>query len=158
MTIVQHWPTHTEPLLLVKIYDAIEHVNATLFLWNFVISHYVDDCILTLNVWDRINPVLHCKYHGCWCQHPWYSISTHDIDYVEWVSSSHTRERISTTCAMSGWRNAINYNCIFMFSTKNSARKGLVRHTGTCMRSVMKSYGFLLYIAENYPCYFCKCR
>ena len=75
---------------------------------------------------DRITPVQQCKYHGCGGPSSLRRqvISSHDIDYVEDVGHGLTRGRISTTCVMSVWRNAINCRYIFMFATENFARKG----------------------------------
>ena len=76
---------------------------------------------------DRINSVQHCKYHGCWCPGSLrrQDISTHDIDYVEYVSSCLTWGRVSTTCIMSMWRNNRKCKYMFLFTLKNSACKGL---------------------------------
>ena len=51
--------------------------------------------------------VQHSQCHGCWCVDSLHrqDISTHYIGYVEYVGSCLTRERISTTCVMSVWRN-----------------------------------------------------
>ena len=92
-------------------------------LWPFCLSLNV----ITLDVGDRIILVQHNKYHGCSC--PGLSrhqdISTHDIDYAEYVSSCITWGRISTTCVMSVWRNDRTCIYIFMFPLNNSTCNGL---------------------------------
>ena len=77
---------------------------------------------------DRIILVQHIQYHRCWCpgslrrQH----ISTHDIEYIEHVSSCflYVWGRISTTFVMSIRRNYINCRYIVMFPMKHLARRG----------------------------------
>ena len=75
---------------------------------------------------DRIILVKHSQYHACWCPANARSqgISTHDVDYVELVSSCLTK-KISTTPVTSVWRNDVSCTYIFMFPKNNSARKGL---------------------------------
>ena len=76
---------------------------------------------------DQIILVQHSEYHCCWwpgslCHQ---DISTHDINYEEYVSSCLTWGKTSTTCVMSVWRNDKNCSYIFMFPVKNSACEGL---------------------------------
>ena len=79
---------------------------------------------------ERICPIQHSKYHCCWWpgslrrQH----ISTHDIDYLEWVSTCLTWGRISTTCVMTIWWNDIKCKYMFLLPLKTWARKGLTLH------------------------------
>ena len=54
-------------------------------------------------------------------------ISSHDIDYVEYVSSGLTWGRILNTYAISLWSNDIKCKCMFMFPLKNVGRKGLIQ-------------------------------
>ena len=76
---------------------------------------------------DRINSVEHSKYHSCWCPGSLrrQDISTHDIDYIEWISSCHTCGMISTTSIMSMWTDDIKRKYMFAFPPKISARKGI---------------------------------
>ena len=77
---------------------------------------------------DWINPVQHSNIMiadalpGFLCRQ---DISTHDIDYAEYVSSCLTWGRISTTCVMSMWKNGKMWIYVFLFPLKNSASKGL---------------------------------
>ena len=52
-------------------------------------------------------------------------ISSHDIDYIEYVGPSLTWGSILSTCVKSMWRNDIKCKCMFMFPQKNLAHKGL---------------------------------
>ena len=52
-------------------------------------------------------------------------ISSHDIDYIEYVRPSLAWGRILSTCVISMWRNDIKCKFMFMFPLKNVARKGL---------------------------------
>ena len=51
-------------------------------------------------------------------------ISSHDIDYVEYVGPSLTWGRILSTCVKSMWRNDIKCKYMSMFPLQNLARKG----------------------------------
>ena len=53
------------------------------------------------------------------------NISSHDIDYVEYVGSCLTWGRILSTCVISMWSNDIKCKYMFMFPLKKLARKGL---------------------------------
>ena len=70
------------------------------------------------------------QYLGCWCLSSLrrQDISSHDIDFVEYVSPGLTWERILCTCAMSMWSNDIKCKYMFMFPLKKLARKGLIFH------------------------------
>ena len=54
------------------------------------------------------------QYHGYWCPGSFrrQGISTHDINYVEYVSSCLARGRISTTYVKSVWRKGIHYTSL----------------------------------------------
>ena len=84
--------------------------------------------ILTLNV---RGPSYLCKklgqYQGCWCPGSLHcqDISSHDIDYIEYVGPSLTLGRILRTCVISMWRNDIKCKYVFLFPLKNLAPKGL---------------------------------
>ena len=52
-------------------------------------------------------------------------ISSHDIDYVEYVVPGLTWGRILGTCVISMWSNGIKCKYMFMFPLNNLARKGL---------------------------------
>ena len=75
---------------------------------------------------DRINSVQYGQYHGCWCPGSLCSqdISMHGIDYVEYVISCLTWERISATCVMSVKRNDIQCKYMFCSHWKNLSCKG----------------------------------
>ena len=69
--------------------------------------------------------ILFSYYSGrpmCWAP----CISSHDIDYIEYVGPSLTGGRIWSTCVKSMWRNDIKCKYMFMFPLKNLARKGLM--------------------------------
>ena len=70
---------------------------------------------------DQIILVQHSQWHGRW--RPGFlrgqDIGTHDIDYEEYLNSCLTRWRISTTCAMSAWRNYMNHRYIPIFPMKS---------------------------------------
>ena len=87
---------------------------------------------------DQINLVHQSKYHGCWCPGSLHhqDISTHDLDYVEKVSSCLTCGRISTTCVMSMWRIDIKWEFKYLFPLKNLAFKGL-SHGSSCFQIVV---------------------
>ena len=46
-------------------------------------------------------------------------ISSHDIDYVEYVGPGLTWRRILSTCFISMWSNDIKCKYMFMFPLKN---------------------------------------
>ena len=50
-------------------------------------------------------------------------ISSHDIDYVEYVDPGLTWGRTLSTCVISIWSNDIKCKCMFMFPLQNLARK-----------------------------------
>ena len=52
-------------------------------------------------------------------------ISSHDIDYIEYVDPSLTWGRILNTCVISTWRKYIKCKYMFMIPLKNLARQGL---------------------------------
>ena len=54
-------------------------------------------------------------------------ISSHDIDYIEYVGPSLIWGKILSTCVKSMWRNDIKCKYMFMFPQKNLARKGLIK-------------------------------
>ena len=56
-------------------------------------------------------------------------ISSHDIDYIEYVGPYLIWGRILSTCVLSMWNNDIECKYIFMFPLKNLARKGLISIT-----------------------------
>ena len=74
---------------------------------------------------DRINPVQHGKYHGCWCPHSMcrLDISNYGTEYVKQVSACLTWGRIPTI--MSVWRNGIKCICMFIFSMYILEHKGI---------------------------------
>ena len=53
-------------------------------------------------------------------------ISSHDIDFREYVGPYLIWGRILSTCVISMWRNSIKCKYMFMFTLKNLARKGLM--------------------------------
>ena len=63
--------------------------------------------IKTLNVRHRVISVWLGQYHGCLCPGSLrrQDISSHDIDYVEYVGPGLTWRRILSTCVMSIWSN-----------------------------------------------------
>ena len=82
---------------------------------------------LTLTWGDWVNSVYLGQYHGCWCSGSLrrQDISSHDIDYVEYMSPVLTCGGILSTCVKSMWSNDIKCEYMFMFPQKNLARKGL---------------------------------
>ena len=62
---------------------------------------------------------------ACWCSLRHQDISSHDIDYIEYVARSLTWRRILSTCVISMWMNDTKCKYMFMFPLKNLARKGL---------------------------------
>ena len=82
-----------------------------------------------LNPWlagDQVNSVYLGQYHGCWCPGSLrcQDISSHDIDYIEYVGP-RIRGSVLSTCVKSMWSNDINCKYMFMFPLKNLALKGL---------------------------------
>ena len=76
---------------------------------------------------DRVISVYLGQYHGCWCPGSLrrQDISSHGIDYVEYLGPGLTWGRISSTCVISMWRNDIKCKYMFMFPQKKLARRGL---------------------------------
>ena len=76
---------------------------------------------------DRVNSVYLGQYHGCWCPGSLrrQDISSHDIDYIEYVGPSRIRGSVLSTCVKSMWSNGIKCKYMFVFPLKNLARKGL---------------------------------
>ena len=69
-----------------------------------------------------------------WLLMPWLlmspgQISSHDIDYVEYVGPCLTWGRILSTCVISIWSNDIKCKYMFVFPLKNLARKELKQHS-----------------------------
>ena len=101
------------------------------FLFSFCFSknmHFAGrEYLLSRNVRGPSNIGLLDQYHGCWCPgslcHP--DISSHDIDYIEYVGPSLTWGWISSTCVKSMWRNDIKCKYMLLFPHKKLARKGL---------------------------------
>ena len=54
------------------------------------------------------------------------AISSHDIDYEEYVGPGLTWGRILSTCVMSMWSNDIKCKYMFILPLKNLARKGFI--------------------------------
>ena len=67
------------------------------------------------------------KYHGCWCPGDVRSqgISSHGIDYVEYVGPGLTWGRILSTCVISMWSNDIKCKYMLMFPLQNLAHEEL---------------------------------
>ena len=65
--------------------------------------------------------------HGCWCPGSLrrQDVSSHDIDYVEYVGPGLTWGSILSTCVISMWSNDMKCKYMFKFPLKNLARKGL---------------------------------
>ena len=80
-------------------------VTAMLTLWYNVTVCYPLTC------GDRVISVWLCQYHGCWCPGSLrrQDISSHDIDYVQYVSPGLTWGRILSTCVISMWINGLIY-------------------------------------------------
>ena len=93
--------------------------------WNVI------QYVLTLNVrGDWVISVYLGQYHGCWCPGSLrrQDISSHDIDYIEYLGPSLAWGSILSTRVISMWRNDTKCKYMFMFSLKNLARKGLILH------------------------------
>ena len=71
------------------------------------------------------------QYHGYWCSGSLrcQDISSHDIDYVEYVGPGLTWGRILSTYVITMWSNDIKCKYMFMFPLQNLARKELT-HCG----------------------------
>ena len=84
-------------------------------------------CYLPLTCGDRSISVYLGQYHGCWCPGSLrgQDISSHDIDYIEYVGPSLTWASVLSTCVKSMWGNDIKCKYMFMFPQKKLARKGL---------------------------------
>ena len=68
---------------------------------------------------------------------PKLDISSHDIDYAQYVSPRLTSGKILSTCVISMWSNDIYCKYMFMFLLKNLARKGLSRNDGQMTLNIM---------------------
>ena len=70
---------------------------------------------------------------------PGHHISSHNIDYIEYVGPSLTWGRILSTCVKSMWRNDIKCKYMFMLPVKNLACKGLkTRHVlSSCLQPII---------------------
>ena len=81
--------------------------------------------IYPLTCGDRVISVWLGQYHGCWCPGSLrrQDISSHDIDYVEYVGPGLTWEWILSSCVISMWSNDIKCKYMFMFPLNNLARK-----------------------------------
>ena len=96
--------------------------------------HSLSVLIHGINPWragDRVISVQLGQYHCCRCPGSLrrQNISSHDIDYVEYVGPGLTWGRILSTCVISMWSNDIKWKCMFMFPLKILARKELT-HCG----------------------------
>ena len=87
---------------------------------------------LTLNV--RGPSYLSLTRSISWLLMPWLlmspghcrqDISSHDIDFIEYVGPGLMWGRILSTCVISKWNNDIKCNYMFLFHLKNLACKGL---------------------------------
>ena len=91
----------------------------------------VNSDTLTLNVRGPSYLSLTRSISCYWC--PGFlrrqDISSHDIDYVEYVCPGLTWGRILSTCVIWMWSNDIKCKYMFMFSLKNLAHKGLITLT-----------------------------
>ena len=95
--------------------------------------NYISSLCVTIHIWTHNmrglnNSSFDSQYHSCWCPGSLcrQDISTHDIDYIEQVSSCLAWGRISTTCVMSVWRNYINCRYVFVFIRKNLLCEGFI--------------------------------
>ena len=68
------------------------------------------------------------QYHGCWCPGSLrrQDISSHDIDYEEYVGPGLTWGRILSTCVISMWSNDMKCKYMCMIPLKNLAHKGSI--------------------------------
>ena len=84
--------------------------------------------VLTLNVRGPSYLGWLGQCHGRWCPGSLrrLDISSHDIDYVEYVSPGLTWGRILSACVISMWSNDIKCKYMFMFPLENLSRKGLI--------------------------------
>ena len=66
---------------------------------------------------ERVISVWLGQYHGCWCPDSWrrQDISSHDIDYVEYVDPSPTWGSGLSISVKSMWRNDMKYKYMFTF-------------------------------------------
>ena len=96
---------------------------------KYEITRCVDGMARTwpLTCWDRVISVWLGQYHGCWCPGSLrcQDISSHDIDYVEYVGTGLTWGRILSICVILMWSNDMKCEYIFMFPLQNLAHKGL---------------------------------
>ena len=88
----------------------------------------IQHCPLNLNV--RGPSYLGLTRSISWLLMPWFlrrqDISSHDIDYIEYVGPSLTWGSVQSTCVKSMWRNDIKCKYMFMLPQKQFARKGLM--------------------------------
>ena len=77
---------------------------------------------------NRVISVLLGQYHGCWCPGSLrrQDISSHDIEYIEYVGPGLTWGRILSTCVISKWSNDIKCKYMFLFHLNKIACKWLV--------------------------------
>ena len=99
--------------------------------------------LLTLNV--RVPSYLG-QYHGFWCPGSLrrQDISSHDIDYIEYVGPSLTWGRILSTCVISMWMNDI------MFTLKNLACKGLMHNVPHWTCATWSNMSHSIFCSANY--------
>ena len=97
-----------------KGYTYQKHLLADCY-YNDILKYISFIIILTLNMRGPSYLCLLHQYHSCWCPGSLcrQGTSSHDIDNVEWVSPCLIWGRISTTCAISMWRNDIQCKYIF---------------------------------------------
>ena len=119
------WCQQTWPMIYTRMTRQVTHIVLVLCLCTkssfYGLLWFVAIC-QPLTCRDRINPVQHSQYCGCWfsgCLRR-QVISIPDIDYVEWVGPCLTRGSISATCVMLMRSNDIKCKCMYMFPLKNS--------------------------------------
>ena len=82
-------------------------------------------------------------------------ISSHAIDYIEYVAPSLTWGRILSTCVISMWINDTKCKYMFMFPLKKLARKGLNQNWSPILSMtvinvlICKIIEFIMYIFLN---------
>ena len=120
-----------------NIFNAITQIipvwpQVWLSLWFFKVISWKPHIVLTLNVRGPSYLGLARSISGCWCPGSLrrQDISSHDIDYIEYVGPYLTWGRILSTCVISMWRNDIKYMYMFMVTLKNLAHNGLMRDHG----------------------------
>ena len=72
---------------------------------------------------DQLISVYLGQYHGYWCPCSLrrQDISSHDIDYIEYLGPSPGWGRILSTCVILMWRNDTKCKYMFMFRLKKIA-------------------------------------